>query len=180
MSAHQSRIGTGVLAVGVPLAVGGAAYGLWSLSDRLVQIGPLDRASFGWLVVVPLWAAAPTAAGFAWRRLSSAAQSTVATICGLVVGSVVAALFWLAVSSPGCQFGPSRPAQEWWGPALEVGLLIGGGFAVAGVVATRFVAAGRPWLALLVGATIQFGIAALAIFLFYSQMAFGVCQRPPA
>jgi hypothetical protein len=178
--AQPWRIGAGVLAVAIPLAVAGAAYGLWFLSDRLVQIGPLDRATFGWLVVVPVWAAAAAAAGFAWRRLSSAAQWIVATICGFVVGTQVTVNFWLAVSTPGCQFGATRAPADWWGPALEVGLLIGAGFAVAGVVATRLVAAGRPWLALLLGALIQVGAAALAILFVSTQMITGVCQRPPA
>jgi hypothetical protein len=178
--AQPSRIGTGVLAVVVPLAVAGAAYGLWFLSDRLVHIGPLDRASFGWTVVFPTWAAAPVAAGFAWRGLPSAARSIAATICGLVVGAALTVLFWLDVSAPDCQFGPVRAPVDWSVQAIAIGLLIGGGFAIAGVVATRFAAAGRPWLALFGGATIQLGAAALAILFFWSQMISGVCQRPPA
>jgi hypothetical protein len=171
--------GSALLAVAAPLAVAGAAYGLWFVSDRLLCLGPLDRATFGWMVVVPVWAAAPVAAGFAWRRLSSAARSLVATICGLVVGGVATVLFWLAVTSPECQFGPVRPPQEWWVPAVGVGVLIGGGFAIGGVVATRIVAVGRPWLALLVGAVIQLGIAAAATFFMYAMTIGDACQRPP-
>ena len=180
MRAQQSTIGTGVLAVAIPLAVAGAAYLLWFLSDRMVQIGPLDRAAFGWLVVMPVWAAAPVAAGLAWRGLSSATRWIASTICGLVIGAAITVLFWLDVSAPDCQFGPVRAPVDWSVPAIAVGLLIGGGFAIAGVVATRFLAAGRPWLALFVGATIQLGAAALAIFFFFTQMITGLCQRPPA
>lgn len=180
MRGDQPTIGAGALAVAVPLAVAGVAYGLWFLSDRLLYIGPLDRATFGWLVVVPVWAAAPAAAGLVWPRLSSAAQWIVAAMCGLVVGAAVTVLLWLDVTAPDCQFGPVRGPVDWSVPAIAVGLLIGGGFAIAGVVATRLVAAGRPWLALFGGATIQLGAAALAILSFWSQMISGVCQRPPA
>jgi hypothetical protein len=178
--AQPWRIGAGVLAVAIPLAVAGAAYGLWFLSDRLVQIGPLDRASFGWLVVAPVWAAAPIVAGLAWVGLPSAARWSAATICGLVVGAALTVLFWLDVRAPDCQFGPVRAPVDWSVPAIAVGLVIGGGFAIAGVVATRFVAAGRPWLALLLGALIQVGAGALAILFVSTQMITGVCQRPPA
>lgn len=180
MRAQPSRIGAGVRAVAIPLAVAGAAYGLWFVSDRLVQIGPLDRATFGWLVVIPLWAAAPVAAGPAWRRLPSATRWIASTICGLVVGAAITVLVWLDVSAPDCQFGPVRAPVDWSVPAIAVGLLIGGGFAIAGVVATRFVAAGRPWPALLLGATIQLAVAALAILFFSTQMITGLCQRPLA
>ncbi len=58
-----------VAAVLVPLALVGLAYVLWWISDRLLYVGPLDRAAFGWVVVVPVWIAAPVAAGFVWRTL---------------------------------------------------------------------------------------------------------------
>jgi hypothetical protein len=178
---HQDSnlTGSALLGVVAPLAVAGASYGLWFVSDRLLYVGPLDRASFGWMVVVPVWAAAPLAAGFVWLRLSSAGRSLAATVCGLVVGGAATVLFWLAVRSPDCQFGPVRPLQDWLVPAVAVGVLIGGGFAVGGLVATRIIATGRPWLALLGGAIIQLGIGATATVFVYAMMLGGVCQRPP-
>jgi hypothetical protein len=50
------------LAIVAPLVVVDVAYLLWAVSDRLLYVGPLDRATFGWLVVVPVWLAAPIAA----------------------------------------------------------------------------------------------------------------------
>src|SRR5437773_887043 len=49
--------------VAVPLALVVLAYFLWQVSDRLLYIGPLDRAAFEWSVVIPIWIGAPVAAG---------------------------------------------------------------------------------------------------------------------
>ena len=75
-----------------PLLVVAVAFVLWWISDRLLYVGPLDRATFGWAVVVPLWAAAPTFAGFSWRRSAAGARTRFATLGGVAVGGV-AALF---------------------------------------------------------------------------------------
>ena len=95
-----------VLAYGAPLAVVGLAATLWLISDQLVSVGPIDRATFGWAVVVPLWSAAPVAAGFAWQRLSSEARRRAAVACGLVVGAPVSILAWQAAAFPACS--PAR------------------------------------------------------------------------
>jgi hypothetical protein len=59
-----------LVAAAAPLAIVALAYALWWISDRLLDIGPLDRAAFGWAVVIPIWLAAPIVAGFIWSRLS--------------------------------------------------------------------------------------------------------------
>ena len=46
--ATQVRLAIAML---TPLVGVALAYGLWWISDRLLYIGPLDRATFGWLVV---------------------------------------------------------------------------------------------------------------------------------
>ena len=51
----------------LPLAVAGIAYLLWWISDRLLYVGPLDRAALGWVVVIPTWIAAPAVAGLLRR-----------------------------------------------------------------------------------------------------------------
>jgi hypothetical protein len=38
-----------VVSIGAPLAGAAAAYLLWWISDRLLVIGPFDRAAWGWL-----------------------------------------------------------------------------------------------------------------------------------
>ncbi|MBA2373099.1 MAG: hypothetical protein H0V74_02700, partial [Chloroflexi bacterium] len=47
---YSARVAWGTA---VPLALVALAYALWWLSDRLGYIGPLDRAAFGWAVVIP-------------------------------------------------------------------------------------------------------------------------------
>jgi hypothetical protein len=62
---------TRALAIGIagPLGTIGLAYVLWWVSDRLLYVGPLVRATFGWLVVMPVWWLSPAVAAFLWRRL---------------------------------------------------------------------------------------------------------------
>lgn len=164
-----------MLAVGAPLAVVGAAVGLWVISDRLPFIGPLDRATFGWSVVVPLWAVAPIAAAIAWRRLSPRTLRLAAAACGLVVGVPVSILLWQAAAFPACS--PARPPHEWVLPAIILGGVIGGGFGLNDVLASGHLRAGHPWRALGIGAAGQLAIvglgSALAFGLFY-----GLCERP--
>jgi hypothetical protein len=163
------------LVMGAPLAVVGIAVSLWLISDRLLYVGPLDRATFGWSVVVPLWAAAPLAAGIAWRRLSSRTRRLAAVACGLMVGAPVSILLWQAAAFPGCS--PSREPQDWILPAITIGGVIGGGFAFNNLLASDEVLAGHRWRAVVIGAAGQLAIiglgSALAFGLFY-----GLCQRP--
>lgn len=95
------------IAVVVPLALLGAAYAAWAISDQLGHIGPLDKAKFGWLVVIPLFAVTPIATGFAWRSLGARATAFAVISVALVVGAVVAATYGqnLAASTNACQHG---------------------------------------------------------------------------
>ena len=81
---RRARLG---FAVAAPLAALAAAYVLWRMSNELLWIGPLDRAAFGWLVVVPVWALAPVAAASASRALSMRASAFVNL--GLAIGVAV-------------------------------------------------------------------------------------------
>lgn len=167
-----------LLAVVAPLLVVGLASVLWLISDRLLYIGPLDRATFGWSVVVPIWAAAPLVAGFAWLRLSPRARMLAAVTCGLVVGGAVTVLLWQDVAFPDCQYGPVRGPIEWLLPAITLGTVIGGGFGLSGLIASTQVRAGHPWLALVFGAATQVGVGFVAIALAFVLSAGGICLRP--
>jgi hypothetical protein len=168
----------GVVAAAVPLLVVGTSAMLWWISDRLLYIGPLDRATFGWAVVVPIWAVAPLAAGFAWRHHTARARSINASLSALALGSVAAVLYWLSVVSPTCQFGPVRAAGELVLPAVALGAVIGGGFALSCLVASRLVRSGRPTHALLAGAIGQLALIAAATMLFWSLSIGGLCRLP--
>lgn len=168
------------LGVAVPLALVALAYALWWVSDRLLYIGPLDRAAFGWAVVIPAWLAAPVAAGFAWRGLTSRARSTAAVIVGTVIAGVAAVLFWQSVSYPDCAYGATHTPGDWVLPSLVLGSVIGGGLAVSALIASRFVRQGRLWAAAVLGAGTEIVMVFAAILVAGMMLLGPGCQRPPA
>jgi hypothetical protein len=167
-------------AVAAPIAVAALAFVLWVISDHLLYVGPLDRATFGWAVVIPVWAAAPLTAGIAWVSLSASARRLAAAICALAIGGVAAVLFWQAAAFPACQYGAVRGPAEWLVPSIALGAVIGGGFSVSGLAAVTQVRAGRRWHALMIGAGTQVAVVFVAILFVVSLWAGGGCQRPPA
>lgn len=173
------RSAPGFLAVAPPLAVVALAFGLWLMSDRLLYIGPLDRATFGWAVVIPIWASAPLAAGLGWRRLSRRATRLAAATCAVIVGGVGAAVLWQALAFPACEYGPVRQPGEWALSAIVLGAAIGGGFALGSLAACTSIRAGRPWRALAVGAISQVAVVVVAVVLVFAVSIGAGCQRPP-
>lgn len=168
-----------MLAVAVPLALAALAYALWWISDRLLYIGPLDRATFGWAVVMPTWIVAPVAAGFAWRRLSPRGGIVAAAVVSLVISGIVAVLFWLSVAYPNCSTGDIHTQGDWILPSLVLGLAIGGGFAISGLIATSFLREGHRFRAVVLGGgavvMVSVAIAMAGVILVLSGPA---CQRP--
>jgi hypothetical protein len=164
--------------VALPLAIVALAYVLWWISDRLLYIGPLDRAAFGWAVVIPVWLAAPVVAGFTWSRLSRWEVRLAAAVLGTTVGAAAAVLFWQAVANPDCEFGPTRTAAQWVGSSVFVGGAIGAGIAASAVLASSFARRGQPWRAVAVGAVTEFAMIFVAILMAASVSSFP-CQRPP-
>jgi hypothetical protein len=166
-------------ALGVPLAVAAAAFGLWWLSDRLLYVGPLDRATFGWAIVIPVWLCVPVAAALAWRGFDAAARARMATALGLIVGSLGSFILWQAVAFPNCQFGAIRGPEAWIAPALVLGAVIGGGLAVSSNVAANRVTDGRRLSALISGAGIQAAFMVVAILVVTGvALTMPACQRP--
>ncbi len=162
-----SRLEAGRVALGVviPLAVVALAYGLWWLSDRLLYVGPLDRAAFGWAVVIPVWIGGPVSGAFVWRRLGRRDTWIAAAGFGIIVSAIAAVLFWQSVAFPDCA-EPVRTAAEWFLPSLILGLTIGGSLAASGLLGTRILRAGHPWLAVVLTALAEFGLIFVAIFVF--------------
>lgn len=168
-----------ILGVAVPLAVVSLAYSLWWLSDRLLYIGPLDRAAFGWAVVIPVWITAPIAAAFSWRLLPQRATVLAAVVVGTAIGGVAATLFWRAVAYPNCEYGAARTPGDWIVPSLTLGVVVGGGVAVSGLLASKVVREGRPWRAFVVGAGAEVAMVAAAILVSGLMLMGPGCQRPP-
>ena len=165
-------------ALAIALGLVATAYFLSSTSERLRYIGPLDRAAFGWGVVIPIWVAAPVAAGFVWSRLALRASLLAALIVAVVVGAIAATLVWQAVAYPDCGTGAIRTPQEYLGPSLLIGAVIGGGLAVSGLVTSTVARQGRPWLALALGAAAEVGMVFLAIMVAAMTVLGPACQRP--
>jgi len=167
-------------AIVVPLALVGVAYLLWVVSDRLLYVGPFDRATFGWLVIVPAWLAAPIAAGFAARRLDPSERRLAALATGAVVAGVGAILFWQAVAFPDCQFGARQDATAWALQSIAIGVVVGAEFGSTALLVGRFGKEQRLWRAVVVGSSA--GIALLfGDILVASVVLLGSngCQRPP-
>jgi hypothetical protein len=168
------------LGVVVPLSVVVVAYGLWWISDRLLYIGPLDRATFGWVVVVPVWASAPIAAAFAWRGLSEGRTAGAALVVGCATAAAAALLFWLAGAHPDCQFGATRLASDWILPSLIVGAVIGAGPPVSGLMAVALLRNGHPWRAALLGFAAELALVFVAIIVAGTVLMGSIsnCNRP--
>jgi hypothetical protein len=163
----------------VPLGLVALAYVLWWLSDRLLYVGPFDRAAFGWAVVIPVWLAAPVAAGFAWRGLRSSTRNIMALVVGALVAGVAAVLFWQSVAYPNCEYGATHTPAEWILPSLVLGAVIGGGLAISALVTSATVRQGRPWLAVVVGAGTEVVMVFAAILVAGMMLLGPGCQRPP-
>ena len=179
--AGGSPIGRANLAsmVGAPLVILAVAYALWWISDRLLYIGPLDRAAFGWAVVIPVWVAAPIVAGFAWRTASPTERAMAAVLVGSIVTAVATSLIWRAIAYTDCDTGALRSSIDWAGPSLIVGIAIGGGVAVSGTLVAQLARAGRPWLAVIAGAVTEVAMIFLAILVAADALFGPVCRRPP-
>ena len=178
-SSRGLRPSRAVAAVLFPLVAVAAAYALWWLSDRRLYIGLFDRATFGWLVVVPVWLSVPLVSAVTWRGLTSRGKAIAATTLGVIIGGAAALLLWQATASPDCQLGAARGAEAWIGPALVVGVLIGGGLAASSISAANTIAAGRIVMAVATGIGIQLGFMVVAILTFTAfALTTPACQRP--
>lgn len=161
----------------VPVVVVAVAFALAVISDRFLYIGPIDRATFGWLVVIPLWAAAPTFAGFSWRGVASFSRLRLAAFGGLAIAGVAAVLLWQDAITPSTGCAPNHTPLELIPPALAVGGVIGGGFALACWFASVEIAGGRIGRGAIFGAVVQMLVIPAASMLFLVG-SFALCQRP--
>lgn len=164
------------VAITVPLALIACAFFLWWLSNQLVVIGPLDRATFTWLVVVPILASVPIIGGICLARTQRRAQWPVATLVGAVAGFAVAFLFYQSVSMPDCEFGSIKTDAAWLPNALGFGLAFGAPLAVG------LASVGRLWPEHRLGAVLAGVLASAAAFVLLA-IALGLsfqplCNRP--
>lgn len=154
-----------LVAVAIPLALLAVAYASWAISDRLLWIGPFDRAAFGWTFVMPIAWLAPGIAGLGWSRMPSARRRIAALIVGAAVAGVSGVLLAHSITFANC-----APVVSWIDnlPAsLVIGAVIGagpaGGALAAASVGQRLTGLGRIVAAIATGAVIGF-LGLLAFF----------------
>lgn len=169
-----------VVAIATPLAVIALAWALSSISDRLLWVGPLDRAAFGWIVVVPPWLLAPAAAAVVMRSLATRASAAVALAVVVTMALPAAFLVWQSAAFPGCPTGATRTPSEMVAPAATVGAILGIGLGAACFSAAELWRNGHSRVAVLAGAAIHLGTSAVAFALGPLYIIGPLCQRPPA
>jgi len=168
------------LGVGLPLLFTAAAYCLWWISDQLVVIGPVDRATFGWIVVVPLWLLAPVVAGFSWTTFSAPETRLAALIVGATVAAGTALVYWQSIGTPfDCGFGTVTPPIDFLPQTLFVGVIVGGGLALDGLLVARLVRLGVRWWAVIVGVLTELLMLALAFIAILATWEGHTCFLPP-
>src|SRR5215212_5262492 len=74
---------------------------LLKVSDVLVVIGPLDRATFGWSVPVPLILLAPGAVGAAAHWSGPTPARFAATVMGAILGLTVGVVWFASTTQVG-------------------------------------------------------------------------------
>ena len=168
-----------VIGVALPLSILALAFALATISDRLVHIGPFDRAMFGWLFVVPLLALAPVGAGLSWKRLTAGGTLLAAAALGAILAAVSATLLWVSIAHPDCEFGARFTPAEMVPPSLAIGVVFGGTLMIAGLIVTLLARRGHPWWGVILGAAAGVGVlfASILAFVVVMPMA-GVCNRP--
>jgi hypothetical protein len=180
VSRHQSTPIDLLVAIAVPLAMLALAYALWAISDRLLQIGPFDRAAFGWIFVAPLLWLAPGVAGFAWAPMPPKRQWIAAILVGATVALVSAVLLANAIDYANC-----APVTSWTDNlprSLAVGIVVGAGPALGAVVvasvANRLTGLRRIVAAVATGAIIGFAVFFAAILTFAALFPLISCAAP--
>jgi hypothetical protein len=134
-----------IVGIAGPLAMFALLFVLWLASDRLVQIGPLDRGLFFWVVLLPLWCLSPSLAALLWRWLGPGVDRPASITLGLALAIVAAAILWIAgtADQAACEHGPRTAAEGLIAPMGLLGVLIGSGWALCALVATWLISRGR-------------------------------------
>jgi hypothetical protein len=169
------------VAIAAPLAILSGAYALSSISDQIGGVGPLDRAAFGWLVVIPLVSFAPAAGGLASSNLSSSARVFVAAAVAAVISLVAAALLFNSMAHPHCEFGSRFTDGDFLRAALGGGLLVGIWIGMSCAIAAAVIRRGHHWISIVAGLALGFAtlwVGLLGTFASLAAGLAGVCNRP--
>jgi hypothetical protein len=142
---------------------------------RLIWIGPIDRATFGWAVVVPMCLLAPVLSGLAARRVGE----RVALLASLLAATFIAVFFAWSLAANVTQIGCDRnpDAALVIGHAVPVGLAVGLTFAAAAWATLRL--RGQLPLAIAVGLGTAIVGGVVSILVFATQFGGALCVPVP-
>jgi len=165
----------GRLLLGPLVYAGGIA--VWWLSDRLLVIGPFDRAQIGWLLVVPMLALGPGLAGLA-EAVPHLAQLSrrLALATAVITGVSVAA--WIATNTTqvGCR-PVTSPLDVLW-QSIVTGVLASLAF-FGGYVVAAAQASDHPLAAVVGGAVTWLVIGAADVLLLLVVLFPALSCAPP-
>ncbi len=97
---------------------------------------------------------------------------------GSCVAVPVAAAFWVAIAHPDCQFGSVMKEADTIRASVIVGVVAGGGYALAGIVAAIQSRAGHRWRGAFAGLALGFAMLWITAFTAFAMAPVGLCQRP--
>lgn len=145
-----------LLVLAPPLLATGALY-LWAASDTAGGLGPLDRATSGWLVVVPMLFAAVGLSAVLPRYLGQLLGYMSLVMEGLAAGSVVILLLVGHIRVIGCT--PVTDPSQVFLPALGVGASTGAALVISGYFGSVF--AHQPRWGLVIAPAVAIVIAVM-------------------
>jgi hypothetical protein len=169
---RSSRVDPLRLVAGPALFVVAVALGF--ASNAVGQIGPVDRAVFGWAVVVPMLLAAPIVAGRAGRAGDPAMARRAILVAAVLVAIGTIAVFALTADHVGCS-GP-LPAPERIRAAVPVGVVAAAAYGLPAWIAFRtragtieasvagLLAGIGGWAAVLFAFVVSYGVGASCAF----------------
>jgi hypothetical protein len=167
------------IAILVPIGLFTLSYQVWWIS-RLLGLGPFDRATFGWLFVVPAWCLSSVIAGLLWARLRLASPAISAVVVAAAITVVVAALLWMSYDASVCTFGRRTSPTVVIVYAVFVGLVIGSGSGAGALLTQSLAVRGHSWLAILGGSVLALGVFFVTMYVVaYGSLVIGGCNRPP-
>jgi hypothetical protein len=146
------------------------------VSNAMIWIGPIDRATFGWAVVVPMCLVAPVLSGLAARRVGEQA----ALLASLLAAAAIAVFFAWSLAANVTQIGCDRnpDAALVIGHAVPVGLAVGVTFAGAAWATLRL--RGQLPLAIAVGLGTAIVGGVVSILVFATQFGGVTCVPVPS
>jgi hypothetical protein len=175
--AKAARRGHSLAVLGVAPLLLALGLAVWFVSDRLVIIGPFDRAQIGWAVVVPLLAMAPGVAALAGPRAASPELARL-VVAGMSIGTGVLVVIGLAATITVLDCRPVSSPLEVVPRTLPTAFVMGIGFAISAAAAWGPALRGRTLVALLVGAMVWIVAAALGLVVFLLSFPTLSCAAP--